>query len=357
MTAPSAIRDFCGYGTLEADLWLIGLEESTGERPLRPAWSFEFETSVRETWTTVMDVRTACDQLLDRYWLSNGYSTVWKYMAKLARGLLGAAHDWNDMASARAYVVAALGRTSGDTLLGELLPLPAPHTSDWPTRYRHWYRDREEYGAAEYPRRQRMWRDLIQTHRPKYVCCYGNGNNNEQWTRYRSLFDAADWKPLASGRVQTAKCGPTTAYLLPFLGQGQLRLTDLHAVISDAHPALLATRPAGVPAKSSTRSVPGIPLEMFEQVIDGLELERRVLKQFTKFWGPAGENGPGFYLQVRRGHVTRVDLSRVHPPSHHAVCGPRVPNGQVTAELDFAQSEEAVLEAFALFAERIATRA
>ncbi|HEX2685558.1 MAG TPA: hypothetical protein VHN14_03025 [Kofleriaceae bacterium] len=67
MTAPPAIRDFIGYGTLDADLWFIGLEESTGERPLRTAWSFEFETSVREKWTPVMDARDACEALLDRY--------------------------------------------------------------------------------------------------------------------------------------------------------------------------------------------------------------------------------------------------------------------------------------------------
>src|SRR5215510_5244454 len=273
MTAPPAICDFIGYGTLDADLWFLGLEESTGERPLRTAWSFEFETSVREKWTPVMDARDACEALLDQYWLSNGYSTVWKYMAKLARGLLETAHDWNDMARARSYVIEVLGRDSENTLLGELLPLPAHHKYDWPARYREWYPDRETYGAIEHPRRIRMWRDLIRHHAPRFVCCYGTGVEDDQWDRYRSLFDGVDWIALASGRVLKAERGPTTMYLLPFLGQGQLRLTDLHAVICDAHPDLL---PACPPLTASpTSASPGIPFALFEEIIDGLGLQKR----------------------------------------------------------------------------------
>jgi hypothetical protein len=95
---------------------------------------------------------------------------------------------------------------------------------------------------------------------------------------------------------------------------------------------------------------------LFEKIIDGLGLQKRELTRFTKYWGPAGESGPGFYLEIRRGRVTRVDLSRVHAPSHHTVRGPRAPNGHVTAELDFAQSEVDLLEGFALFAERVTKR-
>lgn len=237
-TPPPAIRDFCGYGTLDADLWFLGIEESTGERPRSAEWSFDFEVAIRENWQPVMDARVACDALRDRYWLSNGYSSVWKFMAKLARGVLERARDWRDTLQARTYVVEALGRHTGNTLLGELLPLPAPGTGAWPALYREWYPDRDTYGEIEYPRRARMWRDLIERHEPKVVCCYGRGTANAQWARYQALFETSEWRSLASGRVLTADWSTTTVYLLPFFGQGQLRLSDLQAVIEDVHPDL-----------------------------------------------------------------------------------------------------------------------
>lgn len=350
MVAPAKIRDFCGYGRLEAELWLIGFEESTGERHQRSDWSLNFEMSVRQMWSRVMDVRDAHEQLEDRYWLGNGYSTVWKYMAKLARGALFSARDWNDMTAARIYVVEQLGRQHGNTFLGEMLPLPSAHRSDWPSLYRTWYSDRDEYSTVEYPYRISMWRDLISKHSPRYVCCYGFGKHGEQWQRYKQVFDG-DWQDVQSDRVIKTVCGSTTAYLMPFLGQGQLRLSDIHAIISDIHPELSDTCPPGLAVSPSKD---GISVNLFEEVLEGLPLQKREQSNFVKFWGTAGEGGPGFYLKIKHGNVTRVDLSRVSPPTHRAICGPRAPNGQVTAEIDFSNSEESVLEAFALIAERVA---
>jgi len=100
-----------GYGNLAAPLWFLGMEESLGPRPSNPGWTAEWELEVRSHWDAIMDVREAHVQLQDAYWERRNYSQVWRHMAKLARGLLHHAADWQDTDFAHTYVVDHPGRS------------------------------------------------------------------------------------------------------------------------------------------------------------------------------------------------------------------------------------------------------
>jgi len=79
-----------------------------------------------------MDARAASETIGERYWERRDYSQVWKVMAKLALGILHDAQDWNSRDCAHEYVVNKLGRSDGETFLGEAMPLPAKSRKHWP---------------------------------------------------------------------------------------------------------------------------------------------------------------------------------------------------------------------------------
>ncbi|MFV2044652.1 MAG: hypothetical protein ACC700_15635, partial [Anaerolineales bacterium] len=132
---PDQIRhllEFIGYGRLKAPIWFIGMEESLGPRQGFIGWTPEAELLIRSQWPPVMDVKEAHTQLKDHYWKRRKYSQVWKSTAQVARGLLENAEDWGDTTKAHEYVVEQLGRSFGQTLLGDAMPLPVAGMSHWP---------------------------------------------------------------------------------------------------------------------------------------------------------------------------------------------------------------------------------
>lgn len=166
-----ALLAFEGYGTSDASLLLLGIEEGFGGRLSNPGWSVQRELDARARWDSITDARDACADLEDRYWERRNYSRVWRNAAKLARAIIEDADDWLDTDVAHDYVIRSLGRSTGETLLGELFPLPAVGLHHWP--YRSRWADREEYRRALWPTRRRLWRDRLAQSKARLVICYG----------------------------------------------------------------------------------------------------------------------------------------------------------------------------------------
>lgn len=212
---------FVGYGRLGAPLWFLGMEESLGPRPSFDDWTPELELKIRSQWPRVVDVRKAHEDLRDHYWERRNYSQVWRFAAQIARGFLEGAEDWQDTNKAHQYVVEKLGRIKGETLLGDIMPLPAARMTDWP--YRMLYPGREAYWTQVWPLRKRLWRDLIRSQSPRVVIAYGKGN----WVSYRDIFGVDDWHVLVPNRIEISTQFNQAFVLTPFLGQGAVRKADI----------------------------------------------------------------------------------------------------------------------------------
>ena len=211
------IFNFISYGRLEAPLWFLGLEEGLGKRYKADHWSPAWELETRAAWPPVIDMRQAHETLLDPYWDSGKYSQVWLVMAQLARGILQRAADWHDPDKARVYVTESLGRAGGETLLGEMLPLPERYRRHW--SYPFLFPSKEDYEWAILPQRRALWRRLVEEHRPRVVICYGG-----LWYRYKDVFAKDGWQAFPGTDVQTVVfAGKTQVFLTPFLGREDFR--------------------------------------------------------------------------------------------------------------------------------------
>ncbi len=222
----NSLLGFIGYGSVDASLWFIGMEESLGKRPGFTNWTAIRELEIRANWNRVMDVREAHLQLGDHYWLRRNYSQVWKFMAQIARGLLHRESNWRDTQRAHGYVIQQLGLADGETLLGEVMPLPASSIGDWP--YVGLFVNRDVYWSEVWPKRRKMWRELIQKYQPRFIVAYGK----RYWDAYRELLGEDSWESIVDRKIMKKEMSPKVwAYLLPFLGQGALRKEDLAAII------------------------------------------------------------------------------------------------------------------------------
>jgi len=65
----------------------------------------------------------------------------------------------------------------------------------------------------------------------RFMIAYGK----RYWPHYQELLGGSEWHDLASGRIRCAIMPHGgRAYLLPFMGQGALRGSDLEILIEDA---------------------------------------------------------------------------------------------------------------------------
>jgi hypothetical protein len=220
---------FIGYGRLDAPIWFVGMEEGLGGNES----ALEGNLSVRLGWSArVMDMAEAHDahNLNGPYFETGRVPTVWLFMARIARALgREQAADWQaDREAARAYVRDSLGRSNGETLLAELLPLPRVNVHSWPEAYRGLFPTAREYVASVLPQRIAMLGELVRTHRPRLLICYGSSHRGH----YRRIVGAAEWACLAGTQIEVTRRANTTAALMPFFGNGRLSLNDLGVLIT-----------------------------------------------------------------------------------------------------------------------------
>jgi hypothetical protein len=216
--------DFVGYGRLDAPLWFLGMEES-----VNVLTDLEQSLAAREGFGTTQDLAEGQRVLglpLDE---RRRLNLVWHFMAKLARCVVDLATDWDDTQLAAHYVRQRLGRRDGETLLGELLPLPKRGSSQWPPEYLRWYPSRVVYEEQVAPLRLARLQQLAAHHRPRLVVCYGK----KHWKRWEQLWPGATWRhvPDAPKSQYTFVLDATQlAVRTPFLGNGQFADEDVGAI-------------------------------------------------------------------------------------------------------------------------------
>ncbi|MHB9033095.1 MAG: hypothetical protein ACYC6L_08605 [Anaerolineae bacterium] len=174
------LLQFIGYGRLDAPVWFLGTEEAGGgEDNLRRRLKFEkVEDCYRAHQVLGITRFHEGKRVLQRTWRSMCY-----VMQRLA-------HLPVDPGSLHTYQAERLGRSGGDTLLLELMPLPKPNGGTWDYQALiPQYPSHEAYLAAVKPGRMRLVRNLIREHTPRVVIAYGH----RFWDDYLQLLPPQQW--------------------------------------------------------------------------------------------------------------------------------------------------------------------
>jgi hypothetical protein len=201
------MRRFFGYGSWDAKLWFIGMEEGGGE-------SIEEIARRLTSWDRnddLTDIRQYHAAVGGMPWFS-ARPKIQSTWGKLIRVALSARGLKTDIESVRRYQRDLLGRRSGLEALIELLPLPSPSTAHW--LYQSFgipgIATRERYRDTMLPLRIAAIRQRIERHHPDTVVFYGIG--------YRPQWEAIIRKwfaPLSGERFETASDGATRFVLAP----------------------------------------------------------------------------------------------------------------------------------------------
>lgn len=173
---------FFGYGSPDASVWFVGMEEGGGDRfsEIERRLSCWNQRGQRQ-FEDLRDFHEAIGE--HRWFAERRLQPTWSH---LIRVYLSATLQSTDEDVVRNYQVDKLGREHGDTSLLELFPLPSPSTADW--RYATWsslpvLASRQCYQKTLCLPRIRGLKLLLTEHQPKAVVFYG--------TSYRDL-----WKQL-----------------------------------------------------------------------------------------------------------------------------------------------------------------
>ncbi|HKL55527.1 MAG TPA: hypothetical protein VJ893_05375 [Roseovarius sp.] len=174
---------FWGYGSFEAPIWMVGMEESCGEEdfPKRiNAWHTRGERQLDDAKEYHEEIEAPKHfkegANLQRTWL------------KLIKTYLAAYGHRTDTGDTRRFQIKSLGRVEAvllPTCFIELMPLPSPSTGDW------WVSDytdldylqtRKAYMAKVADERAKKLRKLVAEHRPVAVLFYGS-TLRKHWER------------------------------------------------------------------------------------------------------------------------------------------------------------------------------
>lgn len=184
------IEGFIGYGTRNAPVVFIGMEEGAGSNDdLRsglarrslfdPIVELTPQVQTQRTW------RPMCDLMLRR----QGNSAP-------------------SLADRQRYQFERLGRAGGDTLLTELMPYPSNNIRVWPYKEFGRYGDRESYMRDCLARRIDLLRATLSSAPRDLVICYGKGH----WPHFRKLFDGP-W--VTTGGFEIGRFGASRVVLAP----------------------------------------------------------------------------------------------------------------------------------------------
>jgi len=197
---------FKGYGNPDGQFWFIGMEEQGNGSELELRW--------RQTFEPIEDLMRVHQRWVEDFEPSERFDPeklipTWATMSRIALRLTGS-RDWSDVEQVRRYQSQRLGRRDGETFLSEILPLPAPSSSDWP--YPGLFPTRAAYeGSVRHPRLT-MLHELFERHEPTYVFCYGKAN----WEHHKEIFPAARFEPVVDDEVMLARYGSGVLVLTPF---------------------------------------------------------------------------------------------------------------------------------------------
>lgn len=168
---------FIGYGSLSAPYWFLGMEEGGGGNDnLRTRLEFQ----------TVEDCKAAHQKLgITRF--HGDRPRIQSTWGKMARIMLSLGGEEPTRQAIRRYQADQLGRSHGQTLLAELMPIPKPGLRQWPYEVvMPQFRTREDYYQKVMPSRIKLLQYLFETHQPQLVIAYGK----KFWSEFKQVLPA-----------------------------------------------------------------------------------------------------------------------------------------------------------------------
>lgn len=209
----AGIVSFLGYGCPSKSVWFIGIEEGLGEMTSMEAL---MNLKARAKFKSTMDLYKAHLSLQ-----ANGRrvdiekeppsTQVWQFMAKIMLAASGE-RDWRERESVKAYIRYYLGRSSGETFLTELSPLPARNDAD--QSWMAMFKAIDPALDQKLRRRKEELKRALKVSAPHLVVCYGFKRKRE----FAELLDV-EWQ-----EIYPSICASQDSnhVLLPFFGNGQM---------------------------------------------------------------------------------------------------------------------------------------
>lgn len=210
------IEGFIGFGNPNAAVVFLGMEEG-----LRRDADLQQDLESRAKFSAYMDLYEAQLTLGGprRYFgISPVTQKTWRPMCDL---MLRRSGEREPTLEKRVrYQANQLGRTSGHTLLCELLPYPHSDTKQWLYAKYGRFARRRDFERTMIPQRQELLRTAFSEHRPELIIAYGKAN----WSYYKDLFKLATWHQ--SDPFEYAEWGSTRVLLAPQLASKHFNTDD-----------------------------------------------------------------------------------------------------------------------------------
>jgi hypothetical protein len=217
------IRQFYGYGSWDAPLWFIGMEEGGG----RKIEELDRRLKAWDGTEALADLKDYHAALGGTGWFAERpkLQTTWAKLIRIAMKYEGKAINGE---AVRAYQRDELARRAGTTALIELLPLPSPSLSEWlyATLNVPSLESRESYQTATLPFRKSAIRTRLERHKPEVVVFYGRG--------YQAHWEDIAQRPFARpdgyGRFLTAANDATRFVIAPHPAAKGVANADFDAI-------------------------------------------------------------------------------------------------------------------------------
>ena len=175
------IESFIGYGTTKADYWFLGMEEGGGgDDNIRARLKFQ----------NIEDCKNA-HQILGITEYHSGKRKIQRTWRGMCYTMLKIEGKEPTRELIRNYQANELGRTTGNTFLCELMPLPKPNMGSW--EYDDLipqYKSRKDYYDKVKPVRINLLKNLFSQENPKVIVAYGK----KFWNDYRKIFDNVEFQ-------------------------------------------------------------------------------------------------------------------------------------------------------------------
>ncbi len=221
------IKNFWGYGNLNAPYWFIGMEEGFSEE--KENLFKRFKASEGKQICDVSDLKI---DPVSYSLFETGAPLNRTYKRLIQMILYNETGTHADNETIKQFQIEKLGRTDSNNAILELMPLPSKstNTKDWLYADTHieGLSSRKEYLETYKPERITALRNLIQKHKPKYAICY-------------SLSYQEDWQQLTDSlfvevtprRMYLAKDGATTIAITPHSVTHGLSNQDWQMIIEE----------------------------------------------------------------------------------------------------------------------------
>ncbi len=166
------IKNFWGYGNLDSDVWLVGMEEGYGEKNESLEHRFK-ATSGAQVFDVYEDLKIDPGHV---FWFEEGAPTQSTYRKLIYIYLYLQNREEPHLEDIRKFQIKELGRKKSNHALLELMPLPSRsiQPKDWlyTDAFVEGLSSRKEYLKTYKPERVKALGALIKKHKPKIVLFY-----------------------------------------------------------------------------------------------------------------------------------------------------------------------------------------